>query len=148
MLAGLYAAVSGGGITVEVDGSRSFDVTADVLWAVVADPARLPDWVPTMRAAEPSGQAEVRLEGESHGHRYSLTSSLRADEDGRQLHWGAPAHEGYGGWLRVVDQPPGSEVHIHVAIPDERIGHSGGAAEEIRAGLDEALNRLAALIPD
>lgn len=41
---------------VDVDGSRSFDVTADALWAVVADPARLSDWVPTMRVAEPQAR--------------------------------------------------------------------------------------------
>jgi hypothetical protein len=133
---------------VDVDGSRSFDVTPDALWAVVADPARFPDWVPTMRVAEPSGRAEVHLEGESHGHRYSLNSSLRVGEGGRLLQWGASGDEGYRGWLRVVDQPPGSEVHIHITIPDERIGKSGGAAEEIRGGMDEALNRLAALIPE
>ena len=133
---------------VDVDGSRSFDVTADALWAVVADPARLSDWVPTMRVAEPAGQAEVHLEGESHGHRYSLNSALRIDADGRQLHWGADGDHGYHGWLRVVDQPPGSKVHVHVAIPDERVGHSGSAAEEIRGGMDEALNRLGALIPE
>jgi hypothetical protein len=133
---------------VDVDGSRSFDVTPDELWAVVADPARFSDWVPTMRVAEPSGGTEVHLEGESHGHRYSLNSSLRVDEDSRQLHWGTSDDQGYRGWLRVVDQAPGSELHIHVAIPDARIGHSGGAAEEIRQGMDDALNRLAALIAE
>ena len=39
----------------EIEGSRSFGVTGDALWAVVADPARLADWVPTMRRAQPSG---------------------------------------------------------------------------------------------
>lgn len=38
----------------EIDGSRAFDVTADAVWVVVADPARLADWVPTMRLAQPS----------------------------------------------------------------------------------------------
>jgi uncharacterized protein YndB with AHSA1/START domain len=133
---------------VDVDGSRSFDVAPDELWALVADPARFSDWVPTMRVAEPSAGAEVHLEGESHGHRYSLNSPVRVDEGDRRLHWGTSEDQGYRGWLRVVDQPPGSELHIHVAIPDERIGHSGGAAEEIRQGMDEALNRLAALIAE
>ena len=56
----------------EIDGSREFEVTADALWAVVADPARLADCVPTMRRAQPSGTDEVHVEGESHGHQYSL----------------------------------------------------------------------------
>ena len=60
----------------EIDGSREFDNTADVVWAVVADPARLADWVPTMRLAQPAGAEEVHLEGESHGHPYSLDSVI------------------------------------------------------------------------
>ena len=132
---------------VEVDGSRSFGVTGDTVWGIVADPGRLADWVPTMRLARPSGHDEVHLEGESHGHRSSLDSSLRIDEDDRRLHWGAAGDEGYRGWLRVEDQPPGSMVHIHVFIPDDRIGPSADtAAAEIRQGVEDAFDRLAGLI--
>ena len=131
----------------EVEGSRSFDVTGDAVWAVVADPARLADWVPTMRAAEPAGGAEVHLEGESHGHPYSLDSTLRVDQDDRRLYWGAAADEGYRGWLQVTDQPPGSEVRIHVVVPDDRLGQSADAATtEIRRGLEEAFDRLVGLV--
>lgn len=131
----------------EVEGSRSFGITGDALWTVVADPAKLADWVPTMRSAEPAGPAEVHLEGESHGHPYSLDSTLRVDREGRSLHWGAAADEGYRGWLEVTDQPPGSQVRLHVAIPDDRLGPSAdAAAAEIRRGMEEAFDRLAGLV--
>ena len=131
----------------EFDASREFDVAADALWAVVADPARLADWVPTMRTAQPSGKEEVHLEGESHGHRYSLDSLLRIDEGDRCLHWGAETDEGYRGSLRIAPLSSGSEVHLHVAIPDDRLGPSPeNAAAEIRRGMDEAFDRLAGLI--
>jgi uncharacterized protein YndB with AHSA1/START domain len=131
----------------EVSGSRSFDITGNALWAVVADPARLADWVPTMRRAKPSGAAEVHVEGESHGHPYSLDSQLRINEGDRSLHWGAEEDEGYRGWLRVEDRPSGSEVHIHVTVPDGRLGPSpGAAAEEIQRGMEETFDRLASLI--
>ena len=132
---------------VEVDGSRSFDITADALWAVVADPARLAEWVPTMRLAEPSGEAEVHLEGESHGHHYSLESMLNIDEGERRLQWGSARDDGYRGWLRVEDRSPGSELHIHVTVPEGRLGPSPGAAtEEIQRGMEETFDRLASLI--
>ena len=130
----------------EVEGSRSFGITGDALWAVVADPARLADWVPTMRLAEPAGKSEVHLEGESHGHPYSLDSMLRVDQDDRCLHWGAVDDEGYRGWLRVVDRPPGSQVQIHVAVPEGRLGPAADAAAEIRRGMEEAFDRLAGLV--
>ena len=131
----------------EIDGSRAFDVTADAVWAVVADPARLTDWAPTMRLAQPSGKEEVHVEGESHGHRYSLDSLLRIDEGDRRLDWGAEGDDRYRGSLRVAERPSGSEVHLHVAVPDDRLGPSpDDAVTEIRRGMEEAFDRLARLI--
>jgi len=131
----------------EIDGSRDFDATADAVWGVVANPARLADWVPTMRMAQPAGHDEVHLEGESHGHSYSLDSSLRVEEADRHLHWGAEGDDGYRGSLQVVAKPSGSEVHLHVAVPDGRLGPSPDrAVAEIRRGMDEAFDRLAGLI--
>ena len=131
----------------EIDGSRAFDVTADAVWAVVADPARLTDWVPTMRLAQPSGKEEVHVEGESHGHRYSLDSLLRIDEGDRRLDWGAEGDDRYRGSLRVAERPSGSEVHLHVAVPEDRLGPSpDDAVTEIRRGMEEAFDRLAGLI--
>ena len=131
----------------EIDGSRGFEVTADALWAVVADPARFADWVPTMRAARPAGAQEVHVEGDSHGHSYSLDSQLRIDEGDRRLDWGAEADDGYHGSLRVTERPQGSEVQLHVAVPDDRLGPSPDrAAAEIRRGIDEAFDRLAGLL--
>jgi hypothetical protein len=44
-------------------------------------------------------------------------------------------------------RPFGSEVQLHVAVPDERLGPSlDRAAAEIRRGLDETFDRLAGLI--
>ena len=131
----------------EIDGSRAFEITADALWAVVADPARLADWVPTMRRAQPSGKEEVHVEGESHGHRYSLDSELRIDEGDRRLDWGAKGDYGYRGSLQVAERPSGSEAHLHVVVPDDRLGLSpDSAAAEIRRGMEETFDRLAGLI--
>ncbi len=131
----------------DVEGSRNFGVTGDELWAVVADAGRLADWVPTMRRAEPAGGAEVHLEGESHGHPYSLDSMLRAEAGSRRLDWGAAGDGGYRGWLQVVDRPPGSELRMHVAVPDDRLGPSAAAAAaELSRGIQDAFDRLAGLI--
>ena len=46
----------------------------------------------------------------------------------------------------ITPLPSGSEVHLHVAIPDDRLGPSPeSAAAEIRRGMDEAFDRLAGL---
>ena len=131
----------------QIDGSREFEVTADAVWAVVADPARLADWVPTMRLAEPAGAEEVHVEGESHGHAYSLDSLLRIDVGDRRLEWGAEDADGYRGSLQVTEHPAGSAVSLHVEIPDGRLGPSPDhAAAEIRRGVDETFDRLSGLL--
>jgi hypothetical protein len=39
-------------------------------------------------------------------------------------------------------------VHLHVAVPDSHLGPAPGeAVAEIRRGIEEALDRLAALAP-
>ncbi|HEV2260107.1 MAG TPA: SRPBCC family protein [Streptosporangiaceae bacterium] len=131
----------------DIDGARSFETTADALWAVVADPARLADWVPTMRLAQPAGREEIHVEGESHGHQYSLDSLLRIDEGERRLDWGAQGDDDYRGSLQIAERPSGSEVHLHVTVPDNRLGPAPDhAADEIRRGIQEAFDRLAGLL--
>ena len=131
----------------EFDGSRAFEITADALWDVVADPARLADWVPTMRLARPAGKEEVHVEGESHGHPYSLDSLLRIDVVDRRLDWGAEGDDGYRGSLRVTGRRHGDEPRIQTAVPDDRLGPSpASAAAEIRRGMEETFDRLAGLI--
>ena len=131
----------------EIDGSRAFDMSADAVWSVVADPARLADWVPTMQLARAAGSEEVHVEGESHGHPYSLDSMLHIDEGDRHLHWGAETDDRYRGSLHVAERPSGSEVHLQVTIPDDRLGPSPDrAVAEIRRGVEETFDRLSGLL--
>lgn len=131
---------------VDVDGSRVYENTAASVWSVVSDPDRLADWVPTMRRASPSGDSEVHLAGESHGHSYELTSPLRVEEEGHRLQWSGQRHEGYVGWLEVIDLGAQAEVRIHVTVPDERVGGSAEAVDELRRGMDEAFDKLAGVV--
>lgn len=64
----------------------------------------------------------------------------------RRLYWGAEGDDGYRGSLHVAERPSGSEVHLHVAIPDDRLGLSPDHAAEIRRGVEETFDRLAALL--
>jgi hypothetical protein len=46
----------------------------------------------------------------------------------------------------VLDRSPGSEVRLHIAVPDDRLGLSPDtAAAEIRRGIEDAFDRLAGL---
>jgi uncharacterized protein YndB with AHSA1/START domain len=130
----------------QVENARTIQATDDAIWRVVADPARLAEWVPTARVARPADAEDVHLEGKSHGHPYSVTSPFHADEAHRRLEWSAPAVPGYEGSLEVLGQGDASEVQLHLIIPDDRLPASDDVIAEVRRGMDEALERLASLV--
>ena len=135
-----------------VDDSRTLAVSAQAVWAIVADPRRLPEWLPTVATAHFATQGEgqnasIELEGESHGHRYSLTSLWADDQDVHKLVWGDNSIGGYRGSLSVQDLATGSsEIQLNLNVPDERVASWPDAEGEIRRGMAEAFDRLSILI--
>ena len=130
----------------QVDSARTIQATDDAIWRVVADPAQLAEWVPTARITQPADAENVHLEGESHGHRYSVTSPFHADESQRRLEWSAPNVPGYGGSLVVLAQGNSSVVQLQLTLPHDVLPESEEVIAEVRRGMDEALDRLARLV--
>ena len=130
----------------QVNSARTIQATDDAVWHVVADPARLAEWVPTARIAQPADSENVHLEGESHGHPYSVTSPFHANEEQRRLEWTAPDVPGYEGSLEVLAQGQSSEVQLSLTLPHERLPASEEVIAEVRRGMDEALDQLAKLV--
>ncbi len=86
----------------------------------------------------------MHLEGESHGHPYSLDGELRIDASERRLGWAAKDGP-YEGSMRVIEDGDGSRVDLHLSFPDGKIPQSDAAVAEIRRGADEVFDRLARL---
>jgi uncharacterized protein YndB with AHSA1/START domain len=124
--------------------SREIDVAPAAVWALVSDPDRLADWVPTTTASRPAGHDAVQLRGESHGHDYDLRGGFIADDDAHRLVWDSPRQSGYRGSLTVAEGEAGSRVTVQVTIPDI----PAAAQEEITRGLDETLDRIGRLAQD
>jgi hypothetical protein len=118
--------------------SQEMAASADVTWAVVSDPRRLVDWVPTASSSSPAGDNVVHLKGESHGHDYDTDSGFVADDSARRLSWNSPRLPGYEGVLTVTAHGAGSRVTVRVTLP----GVPPGAGPELERGLGEALERI------
>ena len=121
--------------------SEEIAASAEVTWAVVADPHRLAGWVPTARSSSPAGDHAVHLRGESHGHDYDTDSGFVADDGARRLSWNSPRLPGYEGVLAVTGHGAGSRVTVRVTLP--RV--PPGARGELERGLAEALDRIEGL---
>lgn len=118
--------------------SQKISASPDLTWAVVSDPRRLADWVPTAASSRPAGDDTVHLTGESHGHDYDTESGFVADDSTRRLSWNSPRLPGYEGTLTVTPDGAGSHVTVRMAIP----GVPAGAGPELERGLGEALDRI------
>lgn len=125
----------------EFEQSRDIGVTPEAIWALVSDPGRLADWVPTTTASRPAGHDAVQLQGESHGHDYDLRGRFAADDHARRLVWDSPRDSGYRGSLTVAGHQTGSRVTVQVTIPDI----PAAAHPEISRGLGETLDRISRL---
>ncbi len=130
-------------------GSRKLSASAEAVWAVVVDTSRLGEWLPMVSVARSMGGAGagVELEGESHGHPYTLTSSWDADDAAHRVDWRGNSGDGYEGSLEIVSADAGtSEVRVHVNVPEARIATYDNGEAEIRRGIENAFDRLSALV--
>ena len=118
--------------------SREMAASPEVTWAVVSDPGRRADWVPTARSSRPAGDRTVHLRGQSHGHDYDTNSGFVTDNGARRLSWNSPRLPGYEGVLTVTEHGAGSRVTVRVTLPDV----PPGSDAELERGLGEALDRI------
>ncbi|MCW2665683.1 MAG: Polyketide cyclase/dehydrase [Frankiales bacterium] len=134
----------------EHEASRVVQAPRDTVFALVADPARLPEWLPTVQEATPSltgeGTEVVDVEGEAGGSHYQDRGYWRPEAVQLRVEWGSPSRGGaaapYAGWLQVADQAGGGcEVTAHLSFFDESVRPDG-----VEAGLAQALNALAGLV--
>lgn len=139
----------------EIEAERRIDAGADEVFALVADPSRLPEWLPTVSSAQRSGPGTVDVEGTAHGRSYDDSGFWRAQPDQLRVEWGEPSRGGepsqYAGWLQVAHSDRGDgeacSVTVHLSFLGGRgDDHVGPPADEAQVALDTALRQLGELV--
>ncbi len=139
--------------------SRAVQAPSQRVFEVVSDVARLPDWLPTVQAAEPADPdtgTDVHVEGSTGGGPYASDGFWRPRPDQLRVEWGQPSRGGepsrYAGWLQLEDQASGGcEVVVHLSFSEPGEG-DGPDAEDVPAPqsvereLAQALEALADLV--
>ncbi len=134
----------------EHEASRAIQAPRDTVFALAADPARLPEWLPTVQQVTPSLQGDgtevVDVEGESPGGDYEQRGYWRPEAVQLRVEWGSPSRGGegspYSGWLQVADTAAGGcEVTAHLSFLDESV-----RPDHVEEGLAQALEALADLV--
>lgn len=128
--------------------SRVVQAPPAQVFDVVADPARLPEWLPTVESVEQHGDGGIALHGEAGPHQddYGSGGFWRPSPEQLRVEWSTPSTAGapssYAGWLQVADSgQDGSEVTVHLSFTDP-----GTAPPDVEGGLTQALVSLAGMV--
>ncbi len=119
--------------------SRVVQAPAEAVLAVVADVARLPEWLPAVDRARTLPDGEVHVEGDA----VSSDGFWRPSPEQRRVEWSTPSRGGepgrYAGWLQLEDSAGGgTEVVVHLSF----------LAEEPPPGVEAELGRSLEALAD
>jgi uncharacterized protein YndB with AHSA1/START domain len=150
---------------IEYTRSRSIDAPPEEIWAVVADPARLPEWFEGIdRVRTLDGDPELgrhAIEGPWGEQRFEIVRVLEQEKQGSRLSWRdeselldgeAPADPWHiGSWFEIAleQRPEGVEVTLtgrQAPASAEWRERLLAVAPRTEAQLDSSLERLAELL--
>ncbi len=117
---------------------------ADVVFDIMSDINAMQRWLPTTMEVADAGPDRVHVEGDTGGHHYATNGLFRAEKDQLRMEWGSEGPD-YAGWAQVYHEgDDASEVNLHLSFFGKQPeAHRGAAADRTRAGMQEALERLA-----
>ena len=123
---------------------RTLTMNADAarVFAYVSDINNYPKFLPTLEGAEKLEGDNVRVWGESHGHKYDKQCFFRADSAQHKVEWGLEEGHHYHGHLLVHSGDTTqtlSEVTIGVAFHDPKVEARG---EQILDSIQKALEDI------
>ena len=134
----------------EYEHSQTIQASPDAVFAFVSQVRNLPQYLPTIKAAEPQGPERVMVHGEARGRQYDNDGHFRADEAGRRLEWGSDRPDTYSGWQTVADADgAGGDSQVTVQLTfgpqsrtPETIEREEGSQRPIQEGLEAALQSI------
>lgn len=135
------------------DFEQSIDIaaSAEQIFDFLADVRNVPQYLPTVRAAQPQQGERIRTQGQVGDHTYDSDGHFRIDRQARRLEWGSDGENDYGGWMEVQEQGQSQSqvtVHIHYApapemaekMAEQSPGHSFEAA--MNEGIGKTLESI------
>lgn len=108
--------------TTEFEQSITVAAPADDIFDFVSDVKNVPQYLPTVKNAQPQQGERIRTQGQVGDRSYDSDGHFQVDKQARRLDWGSDGENDYSGWLEVQSES-GSQslvlVHIHYAPKPE-----------------------------
>lgn len=120
------------------------------IFRYVSNPQNLPQFLPTVKEAQPQPGARIRVRGIAAGHQYENDGFFHVDEAKRRMEWGSDGENQYRGWLEVNEAADNasSQVTVHLSFeprPDQVKQfeeQSGDRDQTINQGIRDALESI------
>lgn len=112
--------------TTEFEQSITVDAAADSIFNFISDVKNVPQYLPTVKAAQPQQGERIRTQGQTGDRSYDSDGHFRVDKQALRLEWGSDGENDYNGWLEVQAQgETQSQVmaHIHYSPKPEVMQH-------------------------
>jgi uncharacterized membrane protein len=100
--------------TTEFEQSVMVAAPADQIFDFLADVRNVPQYLPTVRDAQPQQGDRIRTQGQAGDHSYDSDGHFRANQQARRLEWGSDGENEYSGWLAVQENGSQSQVTVHI----------------------------------
>lgn len=108
--------------TTEFEQSITVTAAADGVFDFLSEVSNVPQYLPTVKSAQPQQGERIRTQGQSGDRTYDSDGHFRVDKQAQRIEWGSDGENDYGGWLAVQGQGESQSqvtVHIHFAPKPE-----------------------------
>jgi len=101
--------------TTEFEQSLTVAAPADDIFDFISDVQNVPQYLPTVKSAQPQQGERIRTQGQAGDRSYDSDGHFRVDKQARRIEWGSDGENDYRGWLEVQgDSGSQSEVKVHI----------------------------------
>lgn len=86
--------------TTEFEPSITVAAPADSIFDFVSDVSNVPQYLPTVKNAQPQQGERIRTQGQVGEHSYDSDGHFRVDRQARRIEWGSDGENDYGGCFK------------------------------------------------
>lgn len=95
--------------------SITVNAPAEGIFAYVSNVQNVPEYLPTIKSAQPQQGERIRTQGQVGEKTYDADGHFRVNRESRRLEWGSDGENEYGGRLEVREQGDSqSEVSVYI----------------------------------
>ena len=100
--------------TTEFEQSIDVQASADSVFDFISDVKNVPQYLPTVKNAQPQQGERIRTQGQVGDRTYDSDGHFRVDKQARRIEWGSDGENDYRGWMSVQGSGDSSQVKVHI----------------------------------